>query len=605
MIKSVGQNPLHELLSPDTNIIYHIPAYQREYSWGRSHWDALFDDLLEEERGAGHFLGTIICVNRTQDAARESVLELVDGQQRMTTLSLLLLALYKSLSNAIDELDEDQRADLVTLRRMLTLRNPTRARLRPQTQNSNSDDYLSLLRDAGLEVGGPAASYVGVRRLAKALAHFQQRIDNYIESSGERRADGLLNFYSRVKRSILVKLEVESNADAFMLFESLNNRGLPLTPIDLIKTSILSVADRTEGTSIESAYESWSRWLDVLGDDYTDQERFFRQFYNGFKAEWSLGVKGVSVATRSNLIRTYEEILKSDLPTFLDRMDTATNAYGKIVNSTASSDADELTGALSDLARAQAAPSYMLVMYYLVEREKWGLDDSDITELVRFFTKFSIRRNLTNTPPTYDLDRLFIDIIETTPAGDARAVKAHVFDRLVSVSASDDEFTAQLRGPIYDENSAVTRFVLIALARSRMTRETRKDLWERVTQGGGKRVYLWTIEHVLPQGSALPETWIADLGGVERAQEIQERSAHKLGNLTLSGYNSTLSNKSFADKRDRTDKQGRPVGYRNGISLNETLARSVSWSEADIDARTEELVPQILDLFTLTPLSAQ
>ncbi|WP_169923383.1 DUF262 domain-containing protein [Paramicrobacterium agarici] len=605
MIKSVGQNPLHELLSSDTNIVYHIPAYQREYSWGRSHWDALFDDLLEEERGSGHFLGTIICVNRTQDAAHESVLELVDGQQRMTTLSLLLLALYKSLNMIVDELDEEQRADLVGLRKMLTLRNPTRARLRPQTQNSNSDDYLTLLREAGLDVGGPSTTYVGVRRLAKALSHFQQRLDNYVESSDEQRTACLLSFYSRVKRSILVKLEVESNADAFMLFESLNNRGLPLTPIDLIKTSILSVADRTDGTSTESAYESWSRWLDVLGDDYTDQERFFRQFYNGFKNEWNLGVKGVSVATRSNLIRTYEEILKSDLPTFLDRMDTATSAYGKIVNSTASDDSSHLSDALRDLARAQAAPSYMLVMYYLVERARWGLTDSDITDLVRFFTKFSIRRNLTNTPPTYDLDRLFIDIIETTPSGDAGAVKAHVFDRLISVSASDDEFTSQLRGPIYEENSAVTRFVLIALARSRMTRETVKDLWERVPQGGGKRVYLWTIEHVLPQGSALPSTWIADLGGVENAREIQERSAHKLGNLTLSGYNSTLSNKSFADKRDRTDNQGRPVGYKNGISLNETLARSDAWTEADIDARTEELVPQILELFTLDSPAAR
>ena len=88
MIKSVGDEPIFSLLSPDHKVVYQVPQYQREYSWSRQQWDDLFDDLLEADlAGSGHFLGIIICVNRTRNTTHENVLELVDGQQRMITLS--------------------------------------------------------------------------------------------------------------------------------------------------------------------------------------------------------------------------------------------------------------------------------------------------------------------------------------------------------------------------------------------------------------------------------------------------------------------------------------------------------------------------------------
>ena len=87
MIKSVDDDPVFKLLAPEDTVVYQIPKYQREYAWTKQQWDELFDDLLEEEDArSGHFLGTIICINRTSNTTKENVLELVDGQQRMTTL---------------------------------------------------------------------------------------------------------------------------------------------------------------------------------------------------------------------------------------------------------------------------------------------------------------------------------------------------------------------------------------------------------------------------------------------------------------------------------------------------------------------------------------
>ena len=145
------------------------------------------------------------------------------------------------------------------------------------------------------------------------------------------------------------------------------------------------------------------------------------------------------------------------------------------------------------------------------------------------------------------------------------------------------------RGPIYVENTDVARFVLTTLAEDAMTKETRTDLW--VQEVGH---YVWTIEHVLPQGAHLPAAWIEMLGGAAAAAEAHEVEVHRLGNLTITAYNRTLSNKSFPDKRERVDSAGRFIGYRNGLSLNSSLAAKESWTVPDIDARTDELASAVI-----------
>ena len=598
MIKSVVDTALYALLSAETNIVYHIPPYQREYSWSKDQWDALFDDLLEEDAGDGHFLGTIICVNATEEATSQTVLELVDGQQRMSTLSLLLLAIYRQLKARSDDFDEDQSADFVNLRKMLILGNPVRARIRLQKQNHNLNDYLVLLQQSGFEIDAEPTTYLGNRRIARALSHFTYRISERLNDDPRPNLEVLFDLLGRAKQSILVKLEVANHSDAFVLFESLNNRGLPLTPIDLIKTSLLSVADKTNGTDVSSAYKEWSAWLESLGDDYGNQERFFRQFYNAFKTDWDLSVPGVAIAYRSKLIRVYEELLKGDLAVFFERMSIATNAYARILGrATDNEKRSSLDAAIENLSRAQGRPAYMLVLFLLVHQERFELKDKDLVPIVELMTKFFVRRNLTNTPPTYDLDRLFISVIEKVPSLPAGEMCGFIRDSLLSVSASDDDFNTQLRGPIYEENVAVARFILVAMARASMTKESFIDLWARDKVGESKTLYVWTVEHVLPQGENLPQGWVDMLGGSDQAREVQGNLVHTLGNLSITGYNSALGNKSFEEKRDRKDKSGNPVGYRNGISLNDYIVKQKIWGAEQILERTEILAGKVFNLF--------
>lgn len=115
MLKSLANDKVYSLLNPENNIVFKVPKYQREYTWGKAEWDDLVDDLLENNGSEGHFLGTIICVNSTANTTEESILEVIDGQQRLTTLSLLLIALYSILNDHKDDMELEQQVDLINL----------------------------------------------------------------------------------------------------------------------------------------------------------------------------------------------------------------------------------------------------------------------------------------------------------------------------------------------------------------------------------------------------------------------------------------------------------------------------------------------------------
>jgi len=323
--------------------------------------------------------------------------------------------------------------------------------------------------------------------------------------------------------------------------------------------------------------------------------RFFRQFYNAFKADLPT-VANAPVATRTNLIRIYENLIAADLAEFLDRIAAAGIAYKRILGNL--NDDDTRTGlddALRALSRAQGAPSHILLMFLMIRRDELGLGDTQLESIARLLASFFVRRNLTGTPQTYGLQTLFMDLIEQVNSRRGDKVEDAVREGLRRVSATDDQFLEKLSGQIYDENSDVARFVLVSLAEQGFTKETWTDLWER----DGTH-YKWTIEHILPQGTNLPEEWVEMLGGDrETAGDIQQRAVHRLGNLTITGFNSNLGNRSFAYKKNRADQRGNPIGFRNGLSLNTDVAAADKWTEQEIENRTAVLSQRTLELFPI------
>ena len=620
-IKVVKQITVSEIFPNNALVVYRIPKYQREYTWGKYSWDALFTDVIENENG--YFLGAYICVNSS--SLGTPVLELIDGQQRFVTLSILLVVLYEQLCDYIadetvkeeDKLTSEDITEVNNLRCQLANKISERIngrrnirfeqRLLLQMQNHNQDDFRYMLGACEILDEVPKPSSSGKRRIIKAYSFFHDQVDKFVEENLEEgtfvtRADALLYLVGKFNSAILVGIEVDTHQDAYMLFESLNNRGVPLSAIDLIKNLLIATADK-EGYSTDDYYERWKAILNNLIDDYSVQERFFRQYYNAFRDTLNEPLKGADasrkyplgpLATRTTLLAIYEKLIKKDLKLIVDDLSQKSKDYSVILNI---SDEDKLYKEdLLNLERVQGSPAYIMLLYILSNQKQLNLSDENIVSIVRYLVVFFVRRNITDIPNTRKLTKLFMDIIDAVKVMTGSSIVDVVKDNLMAVSAPDDLFVAKLNGPLYEENYDACRFVLCALEEQFQSKEIHTDLWAKDKSAK----YVWTIEHIFPEGDNIPQEWVDMVADGDKmlAKSLQEEYVHTLGNLTITGYNSNLSNMSFDRKKNRKSRDGsKDIGYRNGLYLNADVVNQDEWKIANIKERTNRLVNEILKLF--------
>ena len=235
-------------------------------------------------------------------------------------------------------------------------------------------------------------------------------------------------------------------------------------------------------------------------------------------------------------------------------------------------------------------------MYLLTNQESLCLSDSDIKVIVDTLIIFFVRRNLTDVPNTRKLTQLFIDIIAKIKTESSIEIVSDIKNMLKAVSATDETFEEKLRGPIYDENPEATRFVLCNIEAQHQTKEIYSDLWSRDTSNK----YVWTIEHIFPEGENIPKEWIDMIANGDKAKAIQIRAeyVHTIGNLTITGYNQNLSNMSFEHKKDRKSKdKTKDIGYRNGLFLNEDVVTEAMWTVDKITIRTDKIVKTLLEMY--------
>lgn len=604
MINQVSQYKISQIFANDSKIIYRIPKYQRAYTWGINEWDQLFDDIISNE--PGYFLGSYICVSNKAMGIPE--LELIDGQQRFTTVSILLAAIYSRINKHKDKLDEEELSNRMNIKRELANsveKGIYEPKLILQVQNSNNEDYLSLLSENEIiseKVKRP--NNAGNRKIYKAFKHFSRCIDEYINENIKENDELsiLFNLKDKFNEAIMVGIEVDSHKDAYMLFESLNNRGVPLSAVDLIKNTLISVSE-TDGKADES-YKEWERVIEYLTDEYSTQERFFRQYYNAFREELNKPfIKENStkkyplayLATRTTLLDIYETLIKYDFKTFIKKLVEEARIYSIIINN---SDENKLyKEKLLDLERIQGAPSYILLLYLLTEQKYLNITDEQILDLIQTLIKFFVRRNITDMPNTRNLNKIFMDIIENIREKKGNEIVEYIKYNLKEISATDELFEQKLRGPVYEENADATRFILCSIEALHQTKEIYTDLWRR----DNSNKYVWTIEHIFPEGQNIPQSWIdmiAD-GDKTKANEYLQKYVHTLGNLTITGYNQYLSNMSFEDKKFRKNKDNNDIGYKNGLFLNDDVITQDKWTVDKIEERTEKLIRILMELYRI------
>ncbi len=597
---NLASRPISELFGDNPELLYEMPKFQREYVWKKNDWDKFFKDLTAED--SGHFLGSIIGIEPPTMFEKNPKIIVIDGQQRLTTISLYLAALYNHIRFYKVNFNEDQQTDFNTLKRRLVQKTPGKmTRVIPQNQNNNFNDYRWLLGNIEVTVEKyEKPRNADRRRIVQAYSYFTKEITRFIKEEDDKLSK-LFELVEKVMSAILVVITVKSYSDAFQLFESLNNRGQDLNKTDLLKNIVLSRV--SSNVQIDDYYYSkWTQIIDNIGDTVSEQERFFRNNYNAFRRAFNNGDVSYPIAksaTQSNLLDIYAELTMQNPVELLETTCDNSYIYAKVLLKKADGLSKKMRECLRNLNDAEGTTSYILVMHLLKNKELLQLSENDIIEVISAATKFQVKRNMTKIPPTNKMIPFFNGIVQTVDVSDKKGkeVVQYLLDELRAFSASDSLFEDSLRDNVYTTNKATTTLILRMLAHEGMTAEDERDLWKEDDNGNP----VWTIEHILPQGPNLPSEWVEMIanGDEAAAAEIQKRYVHTIGNLTITGFNSNLSNKPFLEKRDMKNSSGKYIGYKNGLNLNKDVCDKEEWTTEIIRNRSDKLVKEIITLFSI------
>ncbi len=607
MIKEATQFSISHILGKDPTskeLVYGIPPYQREYTWGRDNWESLYNDIADAEDG--YFLGSVICIDEQLDSTIESIkhLQVIDGQQRLTTISILVAALYQSL-NEIFKHDKEQKLEVLdddelndkwrTLKSMLRFQSKgiKTNRLSLSIQKQNDQDYRYLI-DYVLERSETEPEYFKRRAIYRGFKYFLDKF-NEIDATGQRvyQKSDLFQFFDRLTAAILVKISVNDAASAFVLFESINNRGVPLTPIDLIKNLFIStLVGQNSQISAEHVNEKWQFVIANVAS-YEDQVRFLRHFYHAYQyVDHRVNLAKYSKATKSNIIYIYSDLIKRDPDFILKQLIEKSKIYKFLSQPELLKPDDHLfkyKEQLIALGRVQSVPANALLLLLLEQ-----YPTQDFSAFLSYLENWFIRRHLTNTPATGKLDQLFLDLSQkvTEAKQFEQASLIEILNKAIKKTSDAEFINALMEMPIYDENKEAARSLLVKLEKLQQTKENSIDFWKKTDKGR----LVWSIEHVLPQEPKSDSDWLQHY-----TPEQHQQWLHTLGNLTLTCYNGTLSNGEFIQKCAAKDADGKDVGLQSGIlSLNQDfqqIEQSKTWTEQALQARGQRLSEKFSALF--------
>ena len=603
-ISSESRNVL-ELFPISGGVRYQIPPYQRGYSWRNEEIEQLFDDIRNEE--LGYYAGNILL---TGDG---DALSVIDGQQRLTTVSLFLLAIGEKLTS------------FSTIEAAIVLKGD----IRRQLFTPNGEPRIQLL-DQDQKIYTDLLGSLFDKHQGKWGNRFFYKRYRYIHSLLDESCDSFFSlneFYQKLMETNLLRITVPDLGDAFNVFSSLNSKGLPLTLIDLLKGEFLTAAQKI-GEKTNQTLAQWDELSQMLSSDGEDANtkvvtQFLLNNWDAFEGE------GSSSTTKSKALSQYQRLLKKKYgkgENYLQTLIKRAEVFARIIQlQSYPTNLYHLEKKLADLRRLESTQALPLLMYLCLRQEELCLDDADLAEILDDLIAFYVRRNVVLSPKSSNIRARFMGEIRTLQSEKVFGtdVVALVRDALYDLSASDEQFKAALKQPLYDKNKATARYILIALERyvggcPTFDKGHPDSLDQFMVGAGGKSKSIWTIEHILPEGN-LPAWWVNDLadGDEQHAAELQDELVHLLGNLTLTPYNSELGQKPFysaehpydGSKRDYQDKQtGKFVGLRSGLFLNESIADAgqgesleskQAWTADDIRRRNDLLADLIVNLYRL------
>lgn len=540
---------------------FRIPVYQRNYDWKFENCEKLFKDIIEcSKENKVHFIGTIVYLNYCNSSALDDCL-IIDGQQRITTLVLLIKALRDiakkqendTVKNDAEECLFNTNCDEVN-----------RLKLKPIKKDNIQLKFL--LDDRINEVNKKSNIY-------KNYETFLKLINSELEK-GMNLSDiwnGLLNLE-------LVEITLEKDKDnAQLIFESINSTGVDLTPSDLIRNYLLM--DLKDSEEQENLYEKY--WLYIeenlnsIDSNKTNLEKYFYDF---------LIMKNKSYIKETEIYEVFKKYCKENSYTKEDvliELKKFSKYYKLLIGAENPEYSQEIVKACEMFRILNHNTAYPFFMLVLNDYENRIINEEELKRILNFFGIYALRRLICGIPSS-NLRRFYSNLYykifkkEENKNKYYKAIEAYICTlKTEDVFPSDTLFKEHLKTENLYKKPSILKYLL-----------------EKVENYNSNETLNFddlTIEHIMPQ--TLSKSWRDMLG--KNYNIIHEKYLHTIGNLSVTGYNSKYSNESFEKKKELMRE------YKtNVIRLNESILNSEKWGKDEIEERANQIISIIMKIYS-------
>lgn len=536
-----------------------IPVYQRNYDWKQENCKQLFDDLVKIIRKdrKSHFFGSIVSVHSDGEY---NEFQVIDGQQRLTTISLLMLAMYNLMKAGTIVPAQANLADKIYKTYLIDewQEDETRIKLKPVKNDQKAFGMLFKEEE----------DYIRESNLTINYNFFCSQIQKELISIDE--------LYTAITRLEIINITLNHDDNPQLIFESLNSTGLALSEGDKIRNFILMGLPTKEQNTF---YENYWNKIEVC--TAYDVSAFIRDY---------LSVKQQAIPAMSKVYTTFKsyveegnietEPLLSDMLAYAKRYQTLLR--GKTQDK-------KLNACIDRLNRLETTITRPFFLEVLRLQEEAVLTLDEVRKIFQITESYLFRRTICDLP-TNALNKIFLMLHREIIRFDGSS--SEYVNKFIYALLSKNERGRFPRNAEFIEAFSTRQIY-------QMNGKNKIYIFERIENDGtleDKDIYrhcdegVYTIEHIMPQH--LTPAWTEALGSEYEA--IHDEWLHRLANLTLTAYNSKYSNNSFEDKRDRKD------GFKDsGLRMNAWIAQQSAWTIIEIKTRNEMLMQRVVDIWSL------
>lgn len=525
-----------------------IPPYQRRYSWEEKNWKDLWNDLIELKEEDSHFFGSIVFMIKPPETGKKNIREISDGQQRITTISILLCAIR-------DFLKKKNKKDLAkTIEEYLWITDLDghKKSLKLTLGNLDKDSYENLINSDFQDVKN--------QKINGAYHFFLECLEKQDILEVKKLRDKIL------ENIIYIDIPVQGDEGAYHLFETMNFRGLPLNPVDLIKNYLFMIFEKKS-----SSEDIEKIWIEIIKNlDGLSEVTFFRQYLMSSKL---IGIN--EKITENKLYEKFKKKIEgySDLKKLLKDIKNKSELYKKLLNHQVDqfdgSENEEINRLLDDV-RIVSITSFTLLLRAFSESN----NPKRLIDIMKICNTLLVRRNI---------------------CGWATGVHDTIFNHLAQNAFEKEDTVAYIKKYLkentdrYPDNQTFfSKFLANKFTESNITRYYLGAIEEEYFCHGGHKInksrHKLHIEHIMPQlfCKSLTKIWLNPLG---ISKKEHEEYKNQIGNLTLLEENPNISasNNSFKVKKTFYTKN------KTDIKMTHELLRNNKWNIKKIKERNQEL----------------